>query len=136
MSIAPYELFNIRAATAVAMALATTTLASLGSNVASAGLEKKLLTTSKGGIGPIGRILPCQTKLDYPPNQVGGLYVTNMTGNTIPQQSKLTTVLKIGDKSYPQTKMMLGNWAPGQKVLARTFIWNPNAAISCTASIP
>lgn len=62
------RLSNIRFASAVALALAATSLASLGPNVASAGLEKQLLTTSKGGIGPIGRILPCQTKLDYPPN--------------------------------------------------------------------
>jgi hypothetical protein len=112
--------------------LATATLAGLGATGASADLALK--KTPPGGL-PIVNLLPCQAKLDYVPNQVGGVYVTNATGKIIPQGSKLTTYLRIGGNTYPQTKTMLGNWVAGQKHLARTFIWNPNVTIWCTAAV-
>lgn len=132
-----YRATNMRSATAIcAIALATATLACLGSIETSAEPQKKLMTVPKVVLTAIVQKLPCETKLDYVPNSVGGLYVTNTTGKTIAQLSKLTTVLHIGDKNYPQTKTMSGMWAAGKKLLIRTFIWNPNKTISCTATMP
>ena len=106
---------------AAATCLASVAIASVGATGASADFQK-----APPGYPPIMSFLPCQAKLIYQPNHVGGVYVTNSTSSTIPQGSKLTTYLRIGGSTYPQTKTMLGNWAPGQQHLARTFIWQPN----------
>jgi hypothetical protein len=122
---------NIRiAATAALVAVSAASFAGLGSTGASAEFRK-----APPGGHPIVSLLPCEAKLDYVPNQVGGVYVTNATGMTIPTGAKLTTNLRIGANSYVQTKTMLGNWLPGQKHLARTFIWHPNMTIWCTAAV-
>jgi hypothetical protein len=133
-----YRKTSVRRTTAIcAIALATVALAGLGSTATSADPQKNLqMNVPKDVLKAIVVNLPCQTKLDYVPNSVGGLYVTNNTGKTIPQLSKLTTVLFIGDKNYPQTKTMSGMWAAGKKLLIRTFIWHPSKPISCTATMP
>ena len=79
--------------------------------------------------------LKCLTKLDYVPNSVGGLYITNKTGKKIEQGTKIDWTLQIGNDKYSKSKKMTGMRAKGQTLLFQTFIWNPNVETSCTAAI-
>ena len=54
----------------------------------------------------------CYVKLDYVPNNVGGLYITNNSAEQIYQGKTMHWTLQVGNNSHPQTKKLRGMWDP------------------------
>jgi hypothetical protein len=78
--------------------------------------------------------LPCEAKYAF--GSTGFIWITNNLKTTIPQQSRVTVIWKIGDKSYKSVEILNGYLVPGKKIQALPFLWQPQKPASCiTATV-